>query len=208
DETLGHMSERLIIPAKEKIKIVNRKKPTVPPEEYLPYKPDKDLVPPMATAGEGYNVMMTGLTHDERGYPVITAEAQELNVKRINDKIRLNKNKIIKLEEYMLEDAEIALISFGSTARATKGAVSRAREKGIKAGLLRLITIWPFPDERIETLADQVKVIMVPEINYGQITREVDRAVHGKTEVKGIFKLGGALHTPEEILNEIERRLK
>ncbi|MCG3215987.1 MAG: 2-oxoacid:acceptor oxidoreductase subunit alpha [Candidatus Heimdallarchaeota archaeon] len=208
DETLGHMSERLIIPAKEKIKIVNRKKPTVPPEEYLPYKPDKDLVPPMATAGEGYNVMMTGLTHDERGYPVITAEAQELNVKRINDKIRLNKNKIIKLEEYMLEDAEIALISFGSTARATKGAVSRAREKGIKAGLLRLITIWPFPDERIETLADQVKVIMVPEINYGQITREVDRAVHGKTEVKGIFKLGGALHTPEEILNEIERRVK
>ncbi|MCG3254853.1 MAG: 2-oxoacid:acceptor oxidoreductase subunit alpha, partial [Candidatus Heimdallarchaeota archaeon] len=185
DETLGHMSERLVIPTKDKIKIINRKKPTVSPEEYLPYKTGKDLVPAMATAGEGFNVMMTGLTHDERGYPVISAEAQEINVKRINDKIRLNKSKIIKLDEYMLNDAEIALISFGSSARAAKGAISRAREKGIKAGLLRLITLWPFPDERIEELADQVKTILVPEINYGQVTREVERAVHGKTEVKG-----------------------
>jgi len=208
DETLGHMSERLVIPTKAKIKIVNRKKPTVSPEEYLPYKTGKDLVPAMATAGEGYNVMMTGLTHDERGYPVISAEAQEINVKRINDKIRLNKSKIIKLDEYMLDDAEIALISFGSSARAAKGAVSRAREKGIKVGLLRLITLWPFPDERIEELADQVKTILVPEINYGQVTREVERAVHGKTEVKGIFKLGGAIHTPKEILDEIESRVK
>ena len=101
DETLGHMSERLVIPSKSKVKIVNRKKPTVPPEEYLPYKTGKDLVPEMATAGEGYNVMVTGLTHDERGYPVITAEAQEINVKRINDKIRLNKDKIIMMEEFM-----------------------------------------------------------------------------------------------------------
>ena len=208
DETLGHMSERLVIPSKSKVKIVNRKKPTVPPEEYLPYKTGKDLVPEMAIAGEGYNVMMTGLTHDKRGYPVITAEAQELNVKRINDKIRLNKDKIIMVEEFMLEDAEIALVSFGSSARAAKGAVSRARDKGIKVGLLRLITLWPFPDERIEKLAEQVKAILVPEINYGQVTREVERAVHGKTEVKGVFKLGGAIHTPQEILDEIEGRAK
>ena len=208
DETLGHMSERLVIPTKDKIKIVNRKKPTVPPEEYLPYKAGKDLVPEMATAGDGYRVMMTGLTHDERGYPVISAEAQEINVKRINDKIRLNKDKIIMVEEYMLDDAEIALISFGSSARASKGAVSRARDKGIKAGLLRLITLWPFPDEKIEKLAEQVKTILVPEINYGQITREVERAAHGKTEVKGVFKLGGVIHTPQEILDEIESRAK
>jgi 2-oxoglutarate ferredoxin oxidoreductase subunit alpha len=208
DEIIGHMSERLVIPSKEKIKTISRKKPDVPPEEYLPYKTGKDLVPPMATAGEGYNVMVTGLTHDERGYPVITAEAQEENVRRINDKIRKNKKKIIKLEEYMLEDAEIALVSFGTSARATKGAVNRARDKGIKAGLLRLITVWPFPDERIELLADQVKKILVPEINYGQIAREVERSVHGKTDVKGIFKLGGAIHSPDEILKEIERSTK
>ncbi len=202
------MSERLVIPTKDKIKIISRKKPDVPPEEYLPYKAGKDLVPPMALAGEGYNVMMTGLTHDERGYPDISAEAQEINVRRINDKIRKNKKKIIQLEEYMLDDAEIALVSFGTTARSAKGAVNRAREKGIKVGLLRLITIWPFPDERIQLLADQVKKILVPEINYGQVCKEVERTVHGKTDVKGIFKLGGAIHSPEEILKEIERGTK
>jgi len=208
DEVIGHMSERLVIPTKDKVKIISRKKPDVPPEEYLPYKAGKDLVPPMALAGEGYNVMMTGLTHDERGYPDISAEAQEINVRRINDKIRKNKKKIIQLEEYMLDDAEIALISFGTAARSAKGAVNRAREKGIKVGLLRLITIWPFPDERIQLLADQVKKILVPEINYGQVCKEVERTVHGKTDVKGIFKLGGAIHSPEEILKEIERGTK
>ncbi len=205
DEALGHMSEKLVIPKEEKIVRVNRKTPTGPPEEHLPYLPDKDLVPPMATASSGYRIMTTGLTHDERGYPVINSEAQEKLVKRINDKIRLNKDKIIKVEEYQLDDADIAFVSFGSSARVAKGAVNRARKKGIKAGLLRLITIWPFADDHIEKLADQVKKIIVPEINYGQITREVERAAHGKTEVKGVFKLGGDIHLPEDILKEIER---
>jgi 2-oxoglutarate ferredoxin oxidoreductase subunit alpha len=208
DEIVGHMSEKLVVPKEDKIKIIDRKKPTEPPEEYLPYKPGKNLVPSMALAGEGYNVMMTGLTHDERGYPVISAEAQEINVKRINDKIRKNKKKIIKLEEYLLDDADIALVSLGTSARAAKGAVNRARKNGIKAGLLRLITVWPFPDERIDQLADQVKKIVVPEINYGQVTREVERAAHGKTEVTGVFKLGGEIHLPGEILKEIERSAK
>ena len=207
DETLGHMSEKLIIPDESKINRINRKKPTVPPEEYLPYKADDDLIPPMAVAGEGYNVMVTGLTHDERGYPVLDAETQDKLVRRINDKIRLNKDKIIRIEEYLLDDAEIALISFGSSARAAKGSVNRARKKGIKVGLLRLITIWPFPDEIIAKLAEKVKKIYVPEINYGQVTREVQRAVQGKTEVEGIFILGGAIHTPEQILQEIEKGL-
>lgn len=205
DEILGHMSEKLIIPDKSKIKRVNAKKPNVPPEEYLPYKPDKDLVPPMAIAGDGYKIMVTGLTHDERGYPVLDVETQEKLIRRINDKIRKNRDKIIILEEYMLDDAEIAILSFGSVSRAAKGAVNRAREKGIKAGLLRLVTIWPFPEERIEALANQVKTIIVPEINYGQITREVERTAHGKTNVKGLFKMGGAMHNPQEILSEIEK---
>jgi 2-oxoglutarate ferredoxin oxidoreductase subunit alpha len=205
DETLGHMSEKLVIPDESKIKTIERKKPTVPPEEYLPYKADDDMIPPMAVAGEGYNVMVTGLTHDERGYPNLNAETQDKLVRRINDKIRLNKDKIIKFEEYMLDDAEIALISFGSSARAAKGSVNKARKKGIKVGLLRLITIWPFPEEKIAKLAEKVKKIYVPEINYGQITREVQRAVAGKTDVKGLFLLGGAIHTPEQILEEIEK---
>ena len=134
-------------------------------------------------------------------------DIQDKLVRRINDKIRLNKDKIIRIEEYLLDDAEIALISFGSSARAAKGSVNRARKKGIKVGLLRLITIWPFPDEIIAKLAEKVKKIYVPEINYGQVTREVQRAVQGKTEVEGIFILGGAIHTPEQILQEIEKGL-
>ncbi|OLS33250.1 MAG: 2-oxoglutarate synthase subunit KorA [Candidatus Heimdallarchaeota archaeon AB_125] len=205
DEVIGHMSERLVIPPKEELTIISRKKPTDPPDKHLPYKADDSLVPPMATAGEGYRVMVTGLTHDERGYPDLTPEAQDKAVRRINDKIRLNKDKIIKLEEYMLDDAKTAIVSFGTSARAAKGAVNRARKKGIKVGLLRLITLWPFPDEKIDQLADQVDRIIIPEINYGQVTREVERAAHGKTEVKGDFRLGGAIHTPQEILKEIER---
>ncbi len=207
DETLGHMSEKLIIPDKSKINKINRKKPTVPPEEYLSYKADEDMIPPMAVAGEGYKVMVTGLTHDERGYPNLNVETQDKLVRRINDKIRLNADKIIKVEEYMLDDADIALISFGSSARAAKGSVNRARKKGIKVGLLRLITIWPFPDKIIAALAEKVKKIYVPEINYGQVTREVQRAVKGKTEVEGLFLLGGAIHTPEQILEELEKGL-
>jgi len=202
------MSEKLIIPSRDKIVRINRKKPKDDPSVHLPYKPDDDLVPPMAVAGDGYNVMMTGLTHDERGYPVIDAETQELCVRRLSEKIRKNKDDIIKLEEYKLNDAKVVLISFGISSRAAKGAVNLAREKGIKAGLLRLITIWPFPYERIEKLTDKVDVFIVPEINYGQVTREVELAVKGKAEVFGLFKLGGAIHTPAEILEEIERRIK
>jgi len=208
DETLGHMSEKLIIPTKDEIKVINRKKPKDDPSTHLPYKADDDLVPPMATAGEGYRVMTTGLTHDERGYPVLNAETQEKLIRRLIDKIRKNKDDIILLEEYKLEDAEIALISFGISARASKGAIELARKKGIKVGLLRLITIWPFADEQIEKLAEQVGNILVVEINAGQVTREVQRAVKGKAEVHGVFKYGGAIHTPEEILSEIERRIK
>ena len=208
DETIGHMSEKLIIPEADKIEIVNRKKPTDEAKNHLPYKADEDLIPPMAVAGEGYNVMTTGLTHDERGYPALEADAQEILVTRLLDKIRKNKDKIIKLEEYMLDDAEFVIISFGISSRAAKGAVNLARKKGLKAGYLRLITIWPFPDEQINQIAEKVKAIFITEINSGQVTREVQRVVKGKAEVHGLLKLGGAIHTPAEIVEEIERRMK
>ncbi len=208
DETIGHMSEKLIIPKEEKIEIVNRKKPTDEANGHLPYKADEDLIPPMAVAGEGYNVITTGLTHDERGYPALEADAQEVLLTRLLDKIRKNKDKIIKLEEYMLDDAEFVIISFGISSRAAKGAVNLARKKGLKAGYLRLITIWPFPDEQIDQIAEKVKAIFIAEINSGQVTKEVQRVVKGKAKVHGLLKLGGAIHTPTEIVEEIERRMK
>ncbi len=208
DETIGHMNEKLVIPEKEKLDIWNRKKPQKGDLTYKPYLADEDLVPPMATAGEGFKIMTTGLTHDEKGYPLIDAKTHEKLVRRLSEKIRKNKDEIIKLEEYKLSDAKIVLISFGISSRAAKGAVNLAREKGIPVGLLRLITIWPFPDEQIYKIAQKADVIIVPEINFGQITREVERASHGKSKVIGLHKLGGSIHTPLEILEEIERNKK
>ncbi|MBN2156074.1 MAG: 2-oxoacid:acceptor oxidoreductase subunit alpha [Candidatus Lokiarchaeota archaeon] len=210
DETIGHMSERLVIPKRSQVKRLNRKKPSDKPGQqiHLPYEADKDLIPPMAVAGEGYRTITTGLTHDARGYPVINASAQKKIVKRLCNKILLNKNDIIKFEEYLLEDAEYVLISFGISSRAAKGAVNLARNKGIKAGLLRLITIWPFADEAIQEMAKKAKVIFVVEINNGQITREVQRAAaKQKADVYGILKLGGSIHTPAEILKEMEEKI-
>jgi len=205
DETVAHMWERVIIPEPDQIKIINRKKPIVSPADYLPFKPDEDLVPPMACFGDGYRVHVTGLTHDERGYPQTDSpEIQEQLVRRLCDKIRKNADKIVKLKEFMLEDAEVAVIAYGTPARAAISAVKKAREEGIKAGLLRLVTVWPFPEKQISELATQVKGIVVPELNYGQIVREVERAAKG-TPVHFIPKFGEALHTPMEILDRIRR---
>ena len=204
DESVGHMTERVIIPPKSKIKTVDRPKPKVPPERYLPYKPGRNLVPPMACASEGYFIHITGLTHDERGYPMIEADVQEKLVKRLCDKILKNADKIIKYEEHNLEDSDIVLISFGITSRSAKGAVRLAREKGINVGLLRLITIWPFPEKQIRSLAKQVDTLIVCEINNKQLYYEVERCAAGNAEVHHVGNPGGHVPTPYEILDKIE----
>ncbi|MGC9778506.1 MAG: 2-oxoacid:acceptor oxidoreductase subunit alpha [Candidatus Heimdallarchaeota archaeon] len=204
DESICHMFEKLIIPPKSKIKIKNRKKPKVTPKTYLTFKPDDDLIPPMAVAGEGYKVFVTGLTHNEKGYPVINAETQEKLVKRLCDKILLNEEKIRNTESYKVDDAKILVIAYGITSRSAKGAVNLARKKGIKAGLLRLITIWPFPTKLIEKLAEKVNAIVVAEINNGQIIKEVKEATNKKIPIILSPKLGGIVHTPKEILEKIE----
>jgi 2-oxoglutarate ferredoxin oxidoreductase subunit alpha len=209
DEIVGHMWERVNIPESESIKIVNRKKPKVPPsDKFAPFKPDDDLVPPMAVFGQGYHFHATGLTHDERGYPrTESVKVQTELVQRLCNKIRKNKDKIIRIETTMLEDAEVAVIAYGIAARAALSAVRKARERGIKAGLLRLVTIWPFPDERVADIAKQVKGIVVPEMNCGQIVREVERAAK-TTPVTFLSKLGEEPHRPDEILEAIEEAQK
>jgi 2-oxoglutarate ferredoxin oxidoreductase subunit alpha len=206
DEAVGHLREKVVIPPQEEIKIINREKPKVPPEEYWPYVPNENLVPPMAIAGEGYYVHMTGLTHDERGYPNITGEAHEKLVRRLIDKIQKNKKDIIEYEEIMIDDAEIVVVSFGITARAALRAVKEARKKGIKAGLFRLITIWPFPEERIAEISKKIEKFVVAEINQGQVRREVERARLNGVPVIGVHKLGGDLITPDEIMEGIWKK--
>lgn len=206
DEAVGHLREKVVIPPQEEIEIINREKPDVPADEYWPYVPKENLVPPMAIAGEGYHVHMTGLTHDERGYPNITGSAHEKLVQRLIDKIQKNKKDIIEYEEIMLDDAEITVVSFGITARAALRAVREARKKGIKAGLLRLKTIWPFPEEKIAEISKKVEKFVVAEINQGQVRREVERARVNGVPVKGVHKLGGDLITPDEIMEGIWKK--
>ena len=208
DGFIGHLWERVIIPPPEEIKIVERKKPTVPPEKYVPFRPDDDLVPPMANFGDGYKVHVTGLTHDEHGYPrTDDPKVQFELVQRLCEKIRKNADKIVKTKEFMLEDAEVAVIAYGIASRASISAVRKAREAGVKAGLLRLVTVWPFPEKTVAELANRVKAIVVPEMNYGQIVREVERAAK-ETPVYFLPKLGGEPHKPSEIFEVLRRAEK
>jgi 2-oxoglutarate ferredoxin oxidoreductase subunit alpha len=209
DEIVGHMWERVAIPEAESIRIVNRKKPRESPSsEFAPFKPDADLVPPMAVFGQGYHFHATGLTHDERGYPrTESVEAQTRLVHRLCDKIRANRDKIIRVQGTMLEDVEVAVVAYGIAARAALSAVKKARAEGIKAGLLKLVTLWPFPDEHVGQVARKVKGIVVPEMNCGQIVREVERASK-ETPVTFLSKLGEEPHKPEEILEALRRALK
>jgi len=205
DEVVAHMWERVVIPPAEEIKIVNRKKPNTPPEKYLPFMPDDDLIPPMACFGEGYRFHATGLTHDEHGYPrTQVSEAQTKLVQRLCDKIRKNVDKIVRVEEAMLEDAEVVVVAYGIVARAALSAVRKAREQGIKAGLLRLITLWPFPEKHVAKAAERAKAIIVPEMNCGQMVQEVERAAK-TTPTYHVSKLGEEPHTPMEILEAIRR---
>ena len=204
DANIGHMYEKLVIPEKNKINIINRKKPTCEPHEYKPYQVDESLVPEMASFGDGYRFYSTGLTHDERGYPDMSVEAQNKLVRRLSDKIRVHADKIIMVDEVETGDCDVLVVAYGITARSSATAVKQAREEGIRAGLLRLKTIWPFPEKILLSKTETVKGVIVPEMNYGQLVREVERVIK-PTPLKFMPKLGENPHTPLEILKEIRR---
>lgn len=203
DEIVGHMWEKVVIPPAGKIRTVYRKKPNVPRGMYQPFMPDDDLVPPMACFGEGYRFHATGLTHDEHGFPKTSStEVQSRLVRRLCDKINKNADKIVRVEEVKLDDADVVVVAYGIVARSALSAVRKAREKGVKAGLLRLVTLWPFPENQVARVAKQAKKIVVPEMNCGQLVREVERAAK-ETPVMFLSKLGEEPHTPREILESI-----
>jgi 2-oxoglutarate ferredoxin oxidoreductase subunit alpha len=207
DEVVGHMAERVIIPAADEIPFVDRKKPAHAPAEetFLSYAPDDDLVPPIAHAGEGYKVHMTGLTHDERGYPALNSETHDKLVNRLVDKVRLNADDIVRYHEVDTEDADTVVISFGCTARSARHAVMAARREGLKCGYLRLITVWPFPEQRIRALIAEgnVRRFIVPEVNLGQLRREIERLTD--LPVLRINHAGGHMPVPDEILEVIRQ---
>ncbi|ASJ04501.1 MULTISPECIES: 2-oxoacid:acceptor oxidoreductase subunit alpha [Thermococcus] len=205
DAEIAHMRERVYIPNPDEIEVVERKLPANEEEAKLPFgDPHGDGVPPMPIFGRGYRTYVTGLTHDEYGRPkTVDAEIHERLIRRIFNKILSHKDEIISYEKFMLDDAEIAIISTGIVSRSGVRAVKILREKGIKAGLLKLNTIWPFDFDMIEELAEQVEKIYVPEMNLGQLYHLVKEGANGKAEVELIPKIGGEVHTPMEIVERV-----
>ena len=203
DEVIGPMVERGVLPHPSPIQLSQRKRPSPPPNgRFDPFlAQDEDLVPPMAHAGEGYRVHFTGLTHDEHGYPAMDADVHHQLVTRLANKIQCNASEIIRTESYDLEDARIAVVAYGCTARSARSAVRKARQQGIQVGLLRLVSIWPFPEQVLADLAQKVDHFIVAEMNLGQVSREVERVIH--RPVKGVFHAGGEMIPPEPILQEI-----
>ncbi|MDO9547956.1 MAG: 2-oxoacid:acceptor oxidoreductase subunit alpha [Candidatus Marinimicrobia bacterium] len=203
DEIVGHLTEKVEVPPIEQLGIENRKKPSVTPDKYLPYELDESDIPAMANFGDGYRYHVTGLAHDETGFPTNNPEKIQAQLERLNRKIDRYRDDIVEIETHYTEDAEILVISFGSTARSARRAVINAREKGIKAGLLRLKTIWPFPDREIEEISGSVRKIIVAEMNLGQIAHEVEWATRRSKPVVRVNKINGEPITPNEIFNAI-----
>jgi len=204
DEVVGHMTERVVIPPADQIEVTPRKFTTKKPGEFTLYAttPD-DLVPEMIKAGDGYRIHTTGLTHDERGYPVMTAVAQKKMMDRLLNKIRNNAHKLVDVRMDNCEGAEVVVVSYGITSRITQAAIDEARAKGVKVGHARLVICWPFPEKLFSEMATKVKAFVFPELNMGQMVRELDRAVAGKTKTVSVPHAGGTVHEPEIIFNAI-----
>lgn len=203
DEVVAHMREKITLSDEDEVTIVNRVKPTVPPEWYIPYEDTANAVPAMASFGEGYRYHVTGLTHDVRGFP--TSRPDEIGpfINRLFRKVNQNFSEIQMAEFFQTDDAEIALVAYGCVARSAKRAVVEAREKGKKVGLLKLITLWPFMRSAVEKILQTSSTLIIPEMNMGQISREVKRVNRDKAKVFTINKVDGTIITPEEILNRI-----
>ncbi|HXI10655.1 MAG TPA: 2-oxoacid:acceptor oxidoreductase subunit alpha, partial [Thermodesulfobacteriota bacterium] len=176
------------------------------PEEYYPYD-DKFEIPPLAPFGQGYRFHVTGLNHKQDGFPTNDPKVINHNNLRIMNKIEKHKEDIWKNEETMLDDAEVAVFTVGSSARSARFAVNEARKQGIKAGLLRPLTIWPFPDKAVKAVSEKVKAIIVPELNLGQMVLEVERCSK-KAKVVGIHRVDGEPINPAQILEEIKKQAK
>ena len=204
DEVVGHMTERVMIPPEKEIKLVGRRKPKVPPGDYLPYRPDPDWVAPMANCGDGYRIHVTGLTHDERGYPGMDEQTQAQMVNRLIQKIVSNTDDIIRTEDIYMDDAEVVVVAYGISARSAKQAVREARAGGLRAGLIKLETVWPFPEKLIRDVAARARAFIMPEINAGQMVLELQRCVGGACPVQLISHFGGSIIHPRTILDAIE----
>ncbi|MBI3695247.1 MAG: 2-oxoacid:acceptor oxidoreductase subunit alpha [Acidobacteria bacterium] len=208
DECVGHMTEKVEIPPAERIEIRPRRHTSRLPGEFRPYEANGDGVPEMVHAGEGYRFHVTGLTHDEQGYPAMNPQAQDRLVRRLKRKVHDAAERIALYEEENTEAADVVVVSYGITSRVAQRAIEMAREKGIPVGKFRLITVWPFPEAHLRALARRTKAFVVPELNCGQIALEVERAAAGHARTIPVTHAGGSVHQPEQILEAIAEALR
>lgn len=202
DEVVGHMREKIVV--SDDIEIVPRKRPEN--KDYLPFENIENGTTPMPTFGDGFNIHVTGLTHDEKGYPdTNTPETHRKLVQRLCDKILNNKDKICSVQSKDCEDADIVIVSYGSPVRSVMESVSKLREAGKKVGYVKIDTPWPFPDEEIKKLTANAKDVLVVELNLGQMYYEIDRVVKKQANVHLMGVIGGLLPTPDEIISEINK---
>ena len=203
DEIIGHMREKVVIPDKNEVEIIDVKLLDVPPEKYNPYNYTSGKVTPLAPMGEGYRYHVTGLIHGETGFPSQKTDVIQNAENWLIDKIYKNIKDIEKFEEFQTGDADILVVAYGSTSRSVRQAISMARAAGIKVGMFRPITIWPFPDEQISNLSKKIKKVLVVEMNMGQIILEVQRTACG-SKVYGLNIANGEPITPDQIFEKIK----
>jgi 2-oxoglutarate ferredoxin oxidoreductase subunit alpha len=204
DAYLAQLKESVIIPGADSIDLIARRYYTGEPGTYLPFKRDDDYIPRMVDIGQGHRFHVTGLTHDDRGYPVMNEECQEYNVHPLVWKIRKYEDELIDIEEHTLEDAEYVVVSYGTTSRAAQKAVEQARDKGLKVGHLKLNIVWPFPGRRVTEIAKKIKAFVVPEMNFGQVVYEVERRCYGKANVVYVLHGDKGVDDPTDILAAID----
>ncbi len=204
DEIVGHMRERIVYPEPGELEVIDREKPSVGPDEYKPYDSSKGQIPPLASFGSGYKFHVTGLNKADDGFPTTKAELVDAEERRQIDKITDNVADIEKFEEYQLDDAEVVIWAYGSSSRSARYAVNLLRQEGIKAGLFRPITLWPFPEKQTAALAKQAKAIVVPEMNLGQMIYEVDRVSRGNCAIAGVHRVDGEPINPAQIIAKVK----
>jgi len=205
DGEVGHMREGITLPHFEKYEIYDRKKPSKNKKDYIPFLPEKGKIPCIADFGQGYHTYITGLTHKQNGLPSTDdADIHTQLITRICQKISDDADKLVKVEELYMEDAEAVIISYGITSRATLHAVKALRSQGSKVGYLRLITVWPFPEKIVHEAGQSVEKILIPEMNLGQIVHKVREAVGYGTEVISLPKIGGVMHTPQDMIEMLK----
>jgi 2-oxoglutarate ferredoxin oxidoreductase subunit alpha len=206
DAVVGHLREKIVLPDPSEIKLEERKAPTVPPADYIPYRADEDGVPPFVPVGRGYRYHMTSNMHDESGFPATNNHAVARSLmERLHKKIEKHLDEIVLTDEIATEDAEVLIFAYGASARSAKAAVKLARAQGLKAGLLKAKTLWPFPAREVKRLAERVKAIIVPEMNTGQLVGEVERAVRRlPVDVLPLNRYDGLMIPPDDILAKIK----